>query len=122
MTEHLQPEVLIRNATGRHRHPPRVDTLVGAWLAGYQSSGTRRAYRHDLKSWLAFCVDHDIDPLSARRSHVEVFARCYEDAGLSPATIARRLTALSSWYAWLVDENYTPANPLARVHRPHVPD
>lgn len=122
MAEHLQPDVLTGTTTGAHGHRQRVEALVGAWLAGYRSSGIRRAYRQDLKTWLAFCMNLDLDPLTAHRSHVEVFARSAETAGLASATVARRLTALSSWYAWLVDEDYMPANPLARVRRPHVPE
>lgn len=120
MAEHLQPEVVQRSAPTGPKPPPRLEALAGAWLAGYRSASTRRAYRQDLKTWLTFCAAHDLNPLSVRRSHIELFARSQEHDGLAPATVARRLTALSSWYGWLVDEEYTQANPVARVHRPHV--
>jgi len=118
---HLQPEVVERGSSTGRQSRPRLEALAGAWLAGYRSSATRRAYRQDLKTWLAFCSSHDLEPLTARRSHIELFARAQEHDGLAPATVARRLTALSSWYGWLVDEEYAPVNPVARVHRPHVP-
>jgi integrase/recombinase XerD len=119
MAEHLQPEVLRAHDAGRGS-TRRLEVLAGAWLSGYHSASTRRAYRHDLRTWFRFCAEHEVDPLSARRSHVELFTRGQEYNGLAPATVARRITALSSWYTWLVDGGYVPTDPVARVRRPHV--
>src|SRR4051794_862929 len=115
MADHLHPEVLRGSSEGRGAQRPRLEALAGAWLAGYGRASTRRAYRQDLKAWLAFCADHGLAPLTARRSDVELFARSEESDGLAAATVARRITALASWYAWLVDEGYVPSNPVARV-------
>jgi integrase/recombinase XerD len=112
MTITLQPEIVSNPAGGASR--PRVELLVGAWLASYSSDGTRRAYRSDLWAWLRFCRSHDLDPLLVRRSHVELFARELEERGCAPATVARRLCGTSRWYAWLVDESYL------EVHRQHA--
>jgi integrase/recombinase XerD len=62
---------------------------AGAFLAGFQSAGTRKSYRRDLHCWFALC-----------------------------ATRYRRIATLSSWFRWLEDEDVTVGNPAARVRRP----
>ena len=49
----------------------RVWRLVAAWLLGYESKATRRNYALDLSGWLGFCESHQVDPLRARRTHVD---------------------------------------------------
>lgn len=75
----LRPEIISRGIGGPSRPP--IELLAGAWLAGYASPATRRAYRSDLQAWLRFCQSHDIAPFEARRSHVELFARNIEQRG-----------------------------------------
>jgi len=104
-----------------NRRTPPIELLAGAWLASYSSDNTRRAYRSDLRAWLAFCDHHGVPPLEARRSHVELFVRQLEQLGRAPATVARRLCGGSRWYAWLVDEEYLEFSPTVRVKRPRVP-
>jgi integrase/recombinase XerD len=104
-----------------NRRTPPIELLAGAWLASYSSDNTRRAYRSDLRAWLTFCDHHDLPPLEARRSHVELFVRQLEQLGRAPATVARRLCGVSRWYAWLVDEEYLEYSPTIRVKRPRVP-
>ena len=107
----------------------RVTALVLAWLAGKRSPQTRRAYARDIgitppgrttraPSWLEWCRLAYIDPLEATEDHVTIYARALDSAGLSPATAARRLSAVSSWYAWLARRGVIPASPAAAVSRP----
>src|SRR5205085_2352556 len=53
----------------------RLRPLIAAWLLSFKSPHTVRNYRHDLAHWLAFCADHGVDPLAARRAHVDAWAR-----------------------------------------------
>ena len=50
--------------------------------------------------------------------HVARYARQLETAGLSPASAARKLAAISSWYAWLARRGHISASPAAGVARP----
>jgi hypothetical protein len=43
-----------------------VRRLVVAWLLGYASPSTRRAYAGDITAWLAFCDQAGTGPLQAR--------------------------------------------------------
>jgi site-specific recombinase XerD len=65
--------------------------------------------------------------LEARRPHVDAYAAALAQRtnprtgrGLAPASVARRLAALSSWYAYLVDGGVAAHNPVLRVRRPRV--
>lgn len=106
------------------RPAPRHELLAAAWLAAYESEHTRRAYRRDLDRWFAWCSSPDVnvDPLEARRVHVDAWVRSgagYPGGG-SASSVARRLSAVSAWYAYLVGEEVTDRNPLAHVRRPPV--
>ncbi len=99
-----------------------IQGLVAAWLLGYSSEHTRRAYSRDVGRWLAFCTEHSFDPLTARRSHVDAWARSLEASGLRPRSVARKLAAVSSWYGFLVAEEVCIHSPAEHVRRPKLPD
>ena len=114
------PEVI--TPPGAPALPDDIVALVGGWLLGYRSAETRRAYATDLRRWLEFCRDHGIDWRSARRAHVDAWARTLEAGNLSARTVARRLASVSSWYGYLVAEGVRPESPTEHVRRPHIPD
>jgi len=94
--------------------------LASAFLLGYSGS-TRAAYSRDPADWFSFCADHDLDPLAASRAHVDAYARQLDEMeGRSPATVARRLSTLSGYYRYAVNEDVVARNPVAAVRRPKV--
>jgi site-specific recombinase XerD len=116
--------------TGADTRDP-ADELALAWIAGKRSVHTRRAYGRDIgvlvpqrassaPSWLAWCSASGIDPLSAREHHVALYARALDSAGLSAASRARRLAALSGFYAYLTRRGHVAVNPAIDVARPVV--
>jgi len=94
--------------------------LLGAWLASYGSVHTRDAYRRDAMVFLAYLEATGLDLLAVRRPHVDVFARDRQTVGDAPATLNRRLAAISAFYAYAVDEGALALNPAARVRRARV--
>ncbi|MEW2427503.1 tyrosine-type recombinase/integrase [Micromonospora sp. NPDC047644] len=102
--------------------------VTEAWLRNRRlSEHTRDAYRRDVTGWLTWCGGHDLDPLRATFLHVNEYARALESSvgtrsgrPLTPATVARRLSALSSWYDFLVKLGAVPANPVSGADRPRV--
>lgn len=102
--------------------------VTEAWLRNRRlSEHTRDAYRRDVTGWLRWCADHDLDPLRATFLHVNEYARALESSvgarsgrPLTPSTVARRLSALSSWYDFLVKLGAVPANPVSGADRPRV--
>lgn len=99
-----------------------VRRMVAAWLLGYESSNTRSNYARDLAAWLGFCESHGLDPLRARRAHVDAWARTLQASGGAQRSVARRLAAVSSWYRYLVAEAVRPDSPVEHVRRPKIAD
>lgn len=94
---------------------------AGRWLAAQQSAHTTDAYRRDLadfQRWLAGRADL----LAVDRGTLDLYRRHLETVGLKPATIARRLAALSSFYDYLQGERVVALNPVGRVKRPKLSD
>jgi site-specific recombinase XerD len=94
---------------------------AGAFLAGFSSSQTRKAYRRDLDCWFSFCARHQVHPFrGVRRTFIEVYLRELEAQDVPPAagTLYRRVSTLSSWFRWLEDEDVMVGNPAARIRRP----
>jgi site-specific recombinase XerD len=98
----------------------RERLLAAAWLAGYRSPRTRRAYAGDLAGWLDWLAALDVDVLDARRVHVDLWTRHLLDSGAAPSSTTRRLSAVTSFYHHLVEHDVLAANPAASVRRPRV--
>ena len=96
--------------------------LVDRFVAGRKSEHTRVGYRRDLHNWAAWCADNGTHPLRARHAEVLDWLGHLRAGGDSEATLARRLSALSSWYRWLQREQPSVANPttLRPEERPHA--
>ena len=97
-----------------------AEQVTEAWLANRRlSAHTRDAYRRDVARWLAWCAARGLDPLRASFLDVNAYARELE-ARLTPASVARKLSGLSSWYAFLAKLRAVEANPVAGADRPGV--
>ncbi|HEY3958704.1 MAG TPA: tyrosine-type recombinase/integrase [Streptosporangiaceae bacterium] len=94
--------------------------LVAAWLLAAGSAHTRRAYQLDLSQWAGWLASCDVALFSAARGHVDAWSEQLQREGLAPATIARKIAAVSSFYAYAVDEGAAGRNPAARARRPAI--
>ena len=121
---------------------PAAEQLVRRWLITKRSPHTRFNYGLDIgvrfprvgakpgsepepgesktPDWLTFCAALGIDPLRIRQEHIALWARAMEAAGLAPATVARKLSTVSSWYRWLVENEHLAASPIKKLPRPDV--
>jgi integrase/recombinase XerD len=116
MNSHLSTESRLRQATAE-------------WLLKKKSANTRAAYRRDLEGdasamevpgWLVWCADRSLSPLNAINVHVNAYVCAMEAAGCSRATVARRLSVISSWYTHLLAEEICARNPVTSVTRPEI--
>ncbi|MCF6466933.1 hypothetical protein FAF44_00695 [Nonomuraea sp. MG754425] len=114
-----------RAAAGTIVFPPSllgfVQDATMAWLLSYDSKNTRAAYRLEIERWFAFCNETGLDPLKARKSHGDVYKRWLElqpGKPIPPKTMQRRISAVSSWYEYLADEEIIDANRFKRTRRP----
>jgi site-specific recombinase XerD len=120
--------VIESRATGALVVAGAAGDVLEAWLANRRlSERTRLAYRGDVAGWLAWSAERRVDPLRATFLHVNQYARALESTvdgrtgrPPTPATVARKLSALSSWYGFLVKLGAVPANPVSGADRPRV--
>jgi site-specific recombinase XerD len=92
-----------------------------AFLLSCSSAATRRAYTSDLAEWFVACIEMGVDPLRASRVHVDAWARKLAEVdGRTPTTVARKLSAVSGFYRYAVNEDVIGRNPVAAVRRPKV--
>ena len=97
--------------------------LAGAWLLSFSSERTRSAYRADLERFALFLESHNAGTvLTATRAHIDGYARSLEAEKLSPATQARRLSSLASFYGYSCSTGALNVNPAANVRRPKLPN
>src|SRR6202045_3388562 len=89
------------------------------WLANITNLKTRRAYKEDVREFIAFTALQDYMRLrSVGRSHIIAWRKDMERRGLAPATVRRKLSALSSLFDYLCERNAVTGNPVDGVKRP----
>ena len=93
--------------------------VVAGFLVGY-SGNTRLAYQQDISVFGSWCDRHNLGVMDVRRSHLELFARSQEAAGMAKATIARRLSTMTSFYRYCVEEELIVRSPALNVRRPKL--
>lgn len=94
--------------------PPETE-----WLRNIRNKKTRRAYRRDVKEFLLYLGIHDPTALRAVvRAHVIAWRGTLEDRDLAKSSIRRKLSAISSLFNYLCENNAVAANPVNGVKRP----
>lgn len=108
------------------RKDPPLDPLIDGFLQAMSamrasSENTLLAYRRDLADChrslsksgtdFAICTPDDVRALIVEWHH----------RGLSPRSVARRLSALRQLMAWTVDETIRPDNPTRWIDNPSLP-
>lgn len=89
------------------------------WLANIENPNTRRAYRTDLATFMRFVgIAEPEDFAHVTRAHCIAWRKEMERQALKPATIRRRLSAVSDLFNFLCEENSIDKNPVNGVKRP----
>lgn len=116
MTEMAARVVDGRIITPREELAARLDAEWALGLTG----NTRAAYLNDITLWRAWCAGQGIDPADARKPHVDQWITGQQQAGYAKRTIARRVSAVASWYDYLRDATAGTAVPLAASNPAHT--
>jgi integrase/recombinase XerD len=101
-------------------------SFTDEWLRNRRlSDHTRDAYKRDVHRWIDWCADRNLNPLAATFLDVNAWGRELEQPGPSgrtpsPSSVARRMSAVSSWYDYLVRLGALTTNPAAGADRPRV--
>lgn len=94
--------------------PPELE-----WLANITNSKTRRAYKIDVEEFSRFTGITEPKALrTVTRAHVIAWRKSMESRELLPASIRRKLSALSSLFDYLCERNAVLGNPVDGVKRP----
>src|SRR6202158_4389409 len=83
------------------RPEPRADPLrlaVAAYLARFKGS-SREHTESDLRCFLTWCAERGLDPLAARRPHLELYIRWMQEVRrFKPSTVFRRFSVAAGFY------------------------
>jgi site-specific recombinase XerD len=94
--------------------PPELE-----WFANLPNAHTRRAYRQDIDDFRVFTGVQQPEQLrTVTRAHVIAWRDQLVRQGLANDTIRRKLSALSSLYAYLCERQAVGQNPVLGVKRP----
>jgi integrase/recombinase XerD len=110
--------------TPSDRPLPRSDQLrlaVAAYLARFKGS-SRYHTDSDLRCYLSWCSQHRLDPLAARRPHLELYIRWMQEIRrFKPSTVSRRFSVTAGFYRTCVIDGLLEHSPAEHVRRPSVP-
>jgi integrase/recombinase XerD len=94
---------------------------VAAYLARFKSF-SRYHTESDLRCFLAWCAERDLDPLAARRPHLELYLRWMQEIRrFKPSTVSRRFSLTAGFYRTCVIDGLLDHSPAEHVRRPSVP-
>ena len=97
----------------------RIDAFLEALAAERGAAGnTLAAYRRDLDDFAGWLGRNGSGLDAARRAEIEAYLGALEAAGLSPATRARRLSAIRQLFRFLLSEGWRADDPAARIAGP----
>jgi site-specific recombinase XerD len=92
--------------------PPEVE-----WFADIEKKNTRRAYFKDIKTFMSFLgIQNPQELRQVTRAHIIAWRKTL--ITFSPATIRRKLSALTSLFDYLCESNAILYNPAHGVKRP----
>jgi integrase/recombinase XerD len=107
-----------------HLPAPFIDRLrlaVAAYLARFKGS-SREHTESDLRCYLAWCAERGLDPLAARRPHLELYIRWMQEIRrFRPSTVSRRFSVTAGFYRTCVIDGILEHSPAEHVRRPSVP-
>lgn len=80
---------------------------------------TREAYGRDLALLVSWLAEHGVSaPEQIAAAHLREFVYSLKDKGQGPATIRRRISAIRTWYRFLLAEGVVKADPSEQLETP----
>ncbi len=82
------------------------------------SVATRDSYRRDLEDFFSFLSQHAWQMQSLQHHHIADYLASLSGRHMAPATLARRRSALTQWFKFLISERIIAENPVLLVRAP----
>jgi integrase/recombinase XerD len=99
----------------------RLRLAVAAYLARFKGS-SREHTESDLRCYLAWSAERGLDPLAARRPHLELYIRWMQEIRrFKPSTVSRRFSVTAGFYRTCFLDGILEHSPAEHVRRPAVP-
>src|SRR6201995_1249134 len=103
---------------------PFTDQLrlaVAAYLARFKGTSRKRT-ESDLRCYLTWCAERGLDPLAAKRPHLELYIRWMQEIRrFKPSTVSRRFSVVAGFYRTCALDGILQHSPAEHVRRPSVP-
>jgi site-specific recombinase XerD len=100
-------------------HDP-LRMAVAAYLARFKGQ-SRVHSESDLRGYLTWCDQRRLDPLAARRPHIELYLRWLQEVRrFKPSTVSRRMSVVAGFYRTCVIDDVLQHSPAEYVRRPNV--
>ena len=78
--------------------PPMIRLAMAAYLARFKGQ-SRVHTESDLRGYLDWCQQHDLDPLAATQPHLELYLRWLQEVRrFKPSTVSRRMSVVTGFY------------------------
>lgn len=101
--------------------PPMIRLAMAAYLARFKGQ-SRVHTESDLRGYLDWCGQRDLDPLAATRPHLELYLRWLQEVRcFKPSTVSRRMSVVTGFYRTCVINGVLEHSPAEYVRRPTVP-
>jgi integrase/recombinase XerD len=98
----------------------RLRLAVAAYLARFKGISRNRT-ESDLRCYLSWCAERGLDPLAARRPHLELYIRWMQEVRrFKPSTVSRRFSVAAGFYRTCVLDGVLEHSPAEHVRRPPV--
>jgi integrase/recombinase XerD len=92
---------------------------VAAYLARFTGQ-SRQHTESDLRCYLSWCAERALDPLAARRPHLELYIRWMQEIRrFKPSTVSRRFSATAGFYQTCVIDGLLQHSPAEHVRNPN---
>ena len=101
--------------------PDPLRLAVAAYLARFKGS-SRDHTDSDLRCYLTWCAERGLNPLAARRPHLELYIRRMQEIRrFKPSTVSRRFSVTAGFYRTCLIDGVLDHSPAEHVRRPAVP-
>ena len=94
---------------------------MAAYLARFQGA-SRYHTESDLRCYLAWCAERELDPRTAHRPHLELYIRWMQEIRrFKPSTVSRRFSVTAGFYRTCVIDGlrHLAENAGVRIAKPH---
>lgn len=111
--------MLLAMAKAQRGGPGPRPAAIAAWLENYNSPHTRAAYRADIEHFGQWARAEHVDPVALEEADLRRYRAACEASGAGPSTVARRLSAISSFGAFAFQDAGSRSVPV--IDRPTLP-